>query len=85
MLSSFMHGIRLGVGLAWFSLVAAEMMGASSGLGHGIQLFSLNLQIANLYAYLLTIGLVGFTLNLMLTWTVALGTRIPAGGSIERA
>ena len=66
----FLHGMRIGVGLAWFSVVAAEMMGARSGLGNGIQLFSLNLQIAPLYAYLLVIGGIGFMLNLMLSRAV---------------
>lgn len=61
-----LHGLRLGVGMGWFCVVAAEMMGASSGLGHGVQLFSLNLEIANLYAYICMIGLLGFSLNVVL-------------------
>jgi ABC-type nitrate/sulfonate/bicarbonate transport system permease component len=60
------HGLRLGVGLAWFSVVAAEMMGAASGLGYGIQLFSQNLEISRMYVYILTIGLLGYFSNLLL-------------------
>ena len=56
----FLHGLGLGVGLGWFCVVAAEMLGASSGLGFGIQLFSLNLEMERLYIYLLSIGLLGF-------------------------
>jgi ABC-type nitrate/sulfonate/bicarbonate transport system permease component len=63
-----LHGLRVGVGMGWFSVVAAEMMGASSGLGHGVQLFSLNLEIANLYAYIGSIGVLGFTFNILLVW-----------------
>jgi ABC-type nitrate/sulfonate/bicarbonate transport system permease component len=63
-----LHGLRVGVGMGWFSVVAAEMMGASSGLGHGVQLFSLNLEIANLYAYIGSIGILGFTFNALLVW-----------------
>ncbi|GMR05687.1 MAG: hypothetical protein BMS9Abin25_0262 [Gammaproteobacteria bacterium] len=60
------HGLRIGVGLAWFSVVAAEMMGAASGLGYGIQLFSQNLEISRMYVYLLTIGLLGYFSNMLL-------------------
>jgi ABC-type nitrate/sulfonate/bicarbonate transport system permease component len=61
-----LHGLRLGVGIGWFSVVAAEMMGAPSGLGQGIQLLSLNLQIAELYGYILVIGAIGFVFNFLL-------------------
>lgn len=54
------RGLRLGTGLGWFSVVAAEMVGASSGLGYGIQLFSMNLEIEKMYAYLLVIGGLGW-------------------------
>jgi len=62
------HGLRLGVGLAWFCVVAAEMMGAASGLGYGIQLFSQNLEISRMYVYMLTIGLLGYFSNLLLEY-----------------
>jgi ABC-type nitrate/sulfonate/bicarbonate transport system permease component len=62
------HGLRLGVGLGWFCVVAAEMMGASSGLGYGVQLSSLNLEMEKLYAYLLVIGIVGYLSNASLEW-----------------
>ena len=57
------HGLRLGLGLGWFCVVAAEMMGANSGLGYGVQLFSLNLEIGKTYVYLLAIGLLGAAMN----------------------
>jgi len=60
---SVFHGLRLGVGLGWFCVVAAEMMGAQTGLGFGVQLYSLNLEIPRTYSYILTIGLIGFVLN----------------------
>lgn len=60
------HGLRLGVGLGWFCVVAAEMMGASSGLGYGIQLFSLNIEMPKMYSYLLTIGALGYLSNALL-------------------
>lgn len=60
------HGLRLGMGLGWFCVVAAEMMGASSGLGYGIQLFSLNIEMPKLYSYLVVIGLMGYLSNSLL-------------------
>lgn len=62
------HGLRLGVGLGWFCVVAAEMIGASSGLGYGVHLYSLNLELERLYVYLLAIGAVGYLSNLLLRW-----------------
>lgn len=57
------HGLRLGLGLGWFCVVAAEMMGANTGLGYGVQLFSLNLELGKTYVYLLAIGLLGAAMN----------------------
>ena len=62
----FVHGLRLGVGLGWFCVVAAEMMGASTGLGYGVQLSSLNLEMERLYVYLFVIGLIGLASNWLL-------------------
>jgi NitT/TauT family transport system permease protein len=76
------HGLRVGAGLGWFSLVAAEMMGASSGLGYGIQVFSLNLEIIRFYAYLVMIGALGLTFNALLA---ALGRRIVFWREVDHA
>ena len=58
-----LHGLRLGAGLGWFSLVAAEMLGANSGLGYRVQEFSLNLQMPRTYGYILLIGVTGLVFN----------------------
>lgn len=65
-LPSALQGLRLGVGMGWFSVVAAEMMGAPGGLGQGIQLFSMNLQLARLYGYIAVVGCIGYILNALL-------------------
>ena len=57
------HGLRLGLGLGWFCVVAAEMMGAHTGLGYGVQLFSLNLELGRTYCYILAIGVLGAAMN----------------------
>ena len=64
----FLHGLRLSVGLGWFCVVAAEMLGASSGLGYAVQLSSLNLEMERLYTYLVTIGLTGYISNSFLMY-----------------
>lgn len=66
MLPSALHGLRLGVGFGWFCVVAAEMMGARSGLGYGVQLFSLNLELEKTYGYILVIGLLGASMNFLM-------------------
>lgn len=62
------HGLRIGIGLGWFCLVAAEMVGAQSGLGYGVQLFSLNLETPKIYCYILIIGTIGFAMNLTMRY-----------------
>lgn len=62
----FAHGVRLAVGFGWFSVIAAEMVGASSGLGHALQSTSLNLEMSKTYGYLLVIGLIGVASSLLL-------------------
>lgn len=59
-LPNFLHGLRLAVGFGWFSVIAAEMVGASTGLGQAVQNNSLNLEMTKTYGYLLVIGLIGF-------------------------
>jgi ABC-type nitrate/sulfonate/bicarbonate transport system permease component len=65
-LPSALHGLRVGLGTGWFCVVAAEMMGAQSGLGYGVQLFSLNLELGKTYTYLLLIGALGAAMNALL-------------------
>ncbi|WP_301860697.1 ABC transporter permease [uncultured Megasphaera sp.] len=56
-------GLRLGAGMAWMSVVAAEMMGATSGLGFRIitaqQLMKSNILIADI----IVIGILGWILD----------------------
>jgi ABC-type nitrate/sulfonate/bicarbonate transport system permease component len=40
-------------------VIAAEMVGASTGLGHAIQNTSLNLEMTKTYVYLVITGLIG--------------------------
>lgn len=69
-LPHFLHGIRVGIGNGWISVIAAEMVGVGSGLGHEIQVRSLNLQMEAVYVYILVIGVSGFTMGHLATLVV---------------
>ncbi|GAA5264248.1 NitT/TauT family transport system permease protein [Acidiphilium sp. MT5] len=58
-----MTGIRLALGVAWIVLVPAEYLGVSSGLGYAISDARDTLDYPRLAAIVLTIGLIGFTLD----------------------
>jgi NitT/TauT family transport system permease protein/sulfonate transport system permease protein len=56
-------GIKIGIGMGWMSVIAAELIGAQSGLGYYIQLNRLILQSDNVIVGMLTIGIVGYGLQ----------------------
>jgi nitrate/nitrite transport system permease protein len=61
-------GMRISVGIAWFVIVAAEMVGAQSGIGYFIWNEWNNLQIASMIVAIVLIGLVGLGLDSGLAW-----------------
>ncbi len=64
--TSMFTGMRLGLGTAWMSVVAAEMIGASSGIGYMIMFARELAQTANMYVEVLVIGIVGFLIDRIL-------------------
>jgi NitT/TauT family transport system permease protein len=62
-LPGIFHGIKSSSGAAFFLLVAAEMIGSSSGLGWLVWNAQTNYQIPNLYAATVCIALLGLSLN----------------------
>ena len=64
-----MTGARISIGIAWFVIVAAEMVGAQSGIGYFIWNEWNNLQIASMIVAIALIGLIGLALDSMLAWT----------------
>jgi ABC-type nitrate/sulfonate/bicarbonate transport system permease component len=69
--------MRLAVGIGWFSVVAAEMMGVSSGLGHGILLYSQNVEMEAVFVYLIAIGIVGAAINIAFFYLESRLIRVP--------
>jgi NitT/TauT family transport system permease protein len=65
---SIMTGIRLGAGASFLVLVAAEMIGAKSGLGFMIINAQYNFEIPQMYSAILTISLLGLAVNYLLVW-----------------
>ena len=60
---SIITGIRIGLGTAWMSVIAAEMVGTQSGLGYSIQLHRMMLDTEAVVAEMLLIGGVGWAMN----------------------
>ena len=61
-------GIRLGVALAFLSLVAAELSGASSGIGYRLQEARQYIRTDRMFALLIILGLLGATVDLIVHW-----------------
>ena len=57
------HGLKTSVGVAFFMLIAAEMIGASSGLGWLVWNAQTNYQISKLFAATIAISALGLSLN----------------------
>jgi nitrate/nitrite transport system permease protein len=63
-----MTGMRISIGIAWFVIVAAEMVGAQSGIGYFIWNEWNNLQIASMIVAIVLIGVIGLALDAGLAW-----------------
>lgn len=62
-LPNIFTGLKIGIGMAWMSLIAAELIGAQSGLGYFIQINRLMLRTDNIMVGMLLIGAIGYALN----------------------
>jgi ABC-type nitrate/sulfonate/bicarbonate transport system permease component len=62
-LPGILSGIRIGLGVGWMCVIAAEMIAASSGLGYLIQTARVLIETELVFAGMLVIGAVGFAMN----------------------
>ncbi len=93
-LPDILSGVRTGLGSAWMSLIAAELVASQSGLGYRIQLSRLFLRSDSVVAGMLVIGILGVAMSVGLRalerrltiWNGAtLGTDATLGGRpVER-
>lgn len=61
-------GLKIGIGMAWMSVIAAELVGSQSGLGYFIQLNRLLLQTDNIIIGMVLIGIIGYFLHKTIEW-----------------
>jgi len=66
-------GMRIGLGSAWATVVAAELIAAQSGLGFRMQQAELYYDLATIFVSLIAIGALGLTMDRLL---LALETRL---------
>jgi len=60
---SIVAGLRIGVGVGWMCLVAAEMTGSSSGLGYMVIYYSGILETSSVMVGMLAIGAIGYAMS----------------------
>ncbi len=65
---SIVSGARLGAKTALLVVIAAEMIGAKSGLGYFVQNAQFNFMIPEMFAGILTLSILGLILNYLLVW-----------------
>jgi ABC-type nitrate/sulfonate/bicarbonate transport system permease component len=61
-------GFRLAIGVSWMSIVAAELVAASSGLGYMIIYYREVLRTDAIIVGMLTIGVIGLAMDLLTRW-----------------
>ncbi len=73
-------GLRIGVGLSWLAIVAAEMLIGGVGIGFFIWDAWNSSRISDIILALLYVGLVGFALDRLVAWAGRLVTRGTSAG-----
>lgn len=58
-----LNGIKIGIGTGFISVVTAEMLGASKGIGYMILWSTNSFRYADVYAYIIIVALLGLTFN----------------------
>jgi NitT/TauT family transport system permease protein len=65
---SIIVGARLGAKISLMVVIAAEMIGAKTGLGFFIQNAQFNFMVPEMYAGILALALLGLAINYLLVW-----------------
>jgi NitT/TauT family transport system ATP-binding protein len=73
-LPSFFTGMRTGLIVAWFNVIAAELIGVRSGLGYQIQLNRTLLLSDSVIALMLVIGVIGLAMMQLMNLVAKLST-----------
>ena len=59
-------GMRIGLGVGWMCVIAAEMIASTSGLGYMIQLARVLIETERVIGGMVVIGIIGFTMNYLM-------------------
>ncbi len=62
------QGLRVGLGLAWTSVIAAELVGVNNGLGDRIQQLRFVTDFEGMVVCMITIGLLGWGMTTAANW-----------------
>ncbi|WP_226781428.1 ABC transporter permease [Oceaniglobus trochenteri] len=62
-------GFRIGLGSAWATVVAAELIAAQSGLGFRMQQAQLYYDLPTIFVSLITIGILGLIMDRVVVWS----------------
>jgi len=67
-LQGIVTGVRIGLGVGWMSIIAAEMLATSgAGLGYFIMvMYEVGGRIAEIISGMTLIGIIGYVMNLLL-------------------
>lgn len=66
-LPSIFTGIRISATTSILILIAAEMIGASQGLGYALYFYQANFKTPDMYGIIIIMGLIGLSINYVLT------------------
>lgn len=61
-------GMRIGLGVGWMCVIAAEMIAATSGLGYMIQLARSLIETEKVIGGMIVIGVIGFVMNQLMLY-----------------
>jgi len=67
-MGTILNGLKISIGIGWYSIVVAEMLGASKGIGYMITSASNTFQFAKSYAYIIIISLVSALFSLLIDY-----------------
>ncbi|MEP7206291.1 MAG: ABC transporter permease [Casimicrobiaceae bacterium] len=65
---SLLVAVRVGVALSWTAVVAAELIGAPSGLGYAVEWYRELLMTPQVMSFIAMIGVIGYTCDAAVRW-----------------
>jgi NitT/TauT family transport system permease protein/sulfonate transport system permease protein len=63
-----LSGLRIGLGVGWMCVIAAELISSTSGLGYMIQMARTTIETEKILAGMAVIGLIGAAMNAIMLW-----------------